>query len=257
MNNREMSNAPLVSIITPSYNSSEYITKTYEALERQTHSNWEWLVTDDCSGDNTYEILRKLSMQDARVKPVRNSINMGAACSRNVSLERVTGQYIAFIDSDDLWLESKLENQIQFMGSDIDFSFTAYSVINKDGCPTGKLVDANRSGSFSYKDMLKKSATLGCSTVMLRRSAFDDVTTPPIRTGQDYALWLKLLKRGGCAHILGMPLTCYRITPNSLSRNKVKKALRQWSIYRDIECISLIRSVYYFAFYIWRAVFRR
>lgn len=247
----------LVSIITPSFNSEKYIEQTYFSLKSQSYENWEWLVTDDCSRDSTFDILLELSRNDSRIKPIRNKINIGAAHSRNLSLERSAGDYIAFIDSDDLWLDSKLEQQIKFMGNEIDFSFTAFSIINEDGSSAGKLVDANRCGSFSYSDMLKKSATLGCSTVMLRKSAFDDISMPLIRTGQDYALWLKLLKSGKLAHILGIPLTSYRITPNSISRNKLKKALRQWSIYRDIENISPIMSLYFFAFYAWRAVFRR
>ena len=257
MNNFKKITSPFVSVITPSFNSSKYIHETYNSLKNQTHTNWEWLVTDDCSSDNTFEILLNFAHIDSRVKPKKNNINLGAGFSRNNSLERASGEFIAFIDSDDIWVEKKLEQQLQFMETNKDFSFTAYSIIDAFGNFTGKNVDAYRCGSFSYIDILKKSATIGCSTVILRRSAFDDISMPLIRTGQDYALWLKLLKTGKRAHVLGVPLTYYRTTPNSISRNKFKKAIRQWYIYRNFENISIPNAFKYFLFYAWRAIFRR
>jgi len=165
---------------------------------------------------------------------------------------------LAFIDSDDLWLPSKLENQLSFMvGNDVDFSFTAYELINEDGLKFGKIVDSHLNSPVYYEDMLRKKATLGCSTVMLRKSAFNDLSMPLIRTGQDYALWLKLLKAGGGAHVLNSVLTQYRILPDSISRNKFKKAKRQWEIYRKIENLGLLKSLECFFFYAWRAVFRK
>lgn len=246
-----------VSIITPTFNSMKFLGVTYRSLLAQTWQDWEWLVTDDCSEDESYEYLTAIAREDDRVKPYRNSVNSGAAVTRNNSIARASGEFLVFIDSDDYWEPNKLERQLRFMGEDIDFSFTGYAVMDERGVLTGKLVDVNRMGSFGYEDMLCKAATLGCSTVMLRRSAFADLSMPLIRTGQDYALWLKLLKTGKRAHLIGEPLTRYRITPNSISRNKVKKAKRQWQIYREIEGLALPKAAYCFAFYAWRAVFRR
>lgn len=252
-----MNQDKLVSIITPTYNSRDFIEHTYSCICAQTHKNWEWLVTDDCSSDGSDALVSELAEKDSRVKPFKNAKNSGAAVTRNNSIAHSVGEFIAFIDSDDYWEPEKLERQLQFMGEKIDFSFTAYAIMDERGSLTGQLVDANRSGSFGYEDMLCKAATLGCSTVMLRRSAFADLSMPLIRTGQDYALWLKLLKTGKRAHLIGEPLTRYRITPNSISRNKVKKAKRQWQIYREIEGLALPKAAYCFAFYAWRAVFRR
>ncbi|CAH1552991.1 glycosyltransferase family 2 protein [Vibrio rotiferianus] len=252
-----MENKKLVSIITPSYNCSETLQETANSILSQTHSHWEWLITDDCSDAKTKELLFKLSASDSRIHVLLSDENGGAAVARNNSISRAKGDFIAFIDSDDLWVPTKLESQLDFMGNEINFSFTAYQIIDESGIPTGKCVDANQSGEFSYQDMLKKQATLGCSTVMLRRDAFQDISMPLLRTGQDYALWLKLLKTGAQASILAKPLTQYRIMPNSISRNKVKKARRQWQIYRKVEQLSLIWSVYCFSHYAWRAVFRR
>ena len=224
-----------ISIISAAYNAEIYIKNTYESITKQEKRDWEWLVTDDCSTDGTWDILQGIAAKDPRVKIAQNQVNSGAAVSRNHSITRVTGEFIAFIDSDDIWLPRKLTKQLDFMGEDKDFSFTAYELINAAGDKLGMEVDANQIGSFSYEDMLMKKATLGCSTVLLRSAAFSDLTMPLIRTGQDYDFWLKLLKTGTRAYVLSEPLTQYRILPNSISRNKFKKAKRQWQIYRKIE----------------------
>ncbi|GGB60589.1 glycosyltransferase family 2 protein [Shewanella inventionis] len=246
-----------VSIITPTYNSANWVLKTYESVHKQTYSNWEWLVTDDCSSDETLIILNKLANEDPRVRVFSNVANSGAAVSRNNSIKAAQGEFLAFIDSDDLWFQDKLEKQLAFMGESIDFSFTAYELIDENNTRLNKSVDSTQQGCFSYQDMLRKKATLGCSTVMLRKSSFDDITMPLIRTGQDYALWLKLLKTGKKAHLLNEVLTLYRILPDSISRNKIKKAKRQWQIYREIECLGFIESSINFCFYAFRAVFRK
>lgn len=247
-----------ISIITPSYNCECTIGETYNSLVRQSFTDWEWLVTDDCSTDNSLLILNEIAENDSRVRIFRNDINSGAAVSRNNSLKKALGQYICFIDSDDLWKENKLEKQINFMEmNDFDFSFTAYELIDAESNVIGSSVDTHLSQPITYEDMLRKKATLGCSTVMLRRTAFNDVFMPLIRTGQDYGLWLKLLKSDSVAVPLPEILTQYRILPNSISRNKLKKACRQWQIYREIENLPLLKSIECFLFYAWRAVFRK
>ncbi|MGR5066503.1 glycosyltransferase family 2 protein [Photobacterium sp. DNB22_13_2] len=248
----------LVSIITATFNSSEYIKDTYNTIKNQSYSNWEWLVTDDCSSDNTLDILHDIAANDDRVKIFKNAINSGAAVSRNLSISHAKGAYIAFIDSDDLWLPEKLVEQIRFMSdNNHSFTFTAYSIVDTSAQLTGQSVDAAQVGGFDYNDMLMKRATLGCSTVMLKKNDFADISMPLLRTGQDYALWLKLLKTGKKAYVLNTPMTYYRITPNSISRNKVKKAMRQWEIYRDIEKLGLIKAMICFTSYAYRAVFRK
>ena len=115
----------MVSIITPTYNSSKYIRDTYYAVRSQTVSDWEWLVTDDCSTDDTFDVLLEFARGDPRVKVLRNRDNSGAAVTRNGSLARATGDFIAFVDADDLWVADKMERQMRFMGDTVDFSFTA------------------------------------------------------------------------------------------------------------------------------------
>lgn len=247
-----------VSIITPTYNSAETIADTADSIINQSHSNWEWLITDDCSTDDTYKKLLELSSQDSRIKVFRNTVNSGAATSRNNSLSHISGDFIAFIDSDDIWLPNKLNKQLNFMQShNLNFSFTAYELIDAENILLNKSVDIHAVKQVNYEDMLKKKVTLGCSTVMLRSKSFPDISMPLLRTGQDYALWLSLLKQESYAYKLNEVLTQYRILPNSISRNKVKKAKRQWQIYREIEKLSFIKSMYCFSFYAYRAIFRK
>lgn len=247
----------LVSIISATFNSSNHLMSTYHSICQQSIEDWEWIVTDDCSDDDSYKMLQSIARMDSRVRIFRNSVNSGAAVARNKSLSMANGAFLAFIDSDDIWSPSKLKQQLLFMGTDIDFSFTAYYLMDADGNTLGRTVDSNQYGSFTYEDMLRKKATLGCSTVMIRKDAFPDIQMPLLRTGQDYATWLKLLRTGKKAFVIPEPLTGYRILPNSISRNKVKKAKRQWQIYREVEGLRFFKSFECFLFYAWRAVFRK
>ncbi len=248
----------LVSVITPAFNSEKFIQTAYSSLLKQDYNNWEWLVTDDNSKDTTYDILLDLARSDCRIKVFQNHHNSGAAVSRNKSLENASGRFIAFLDSDDLWYEQKLSLQLEFMKSNnCAFSFTSFDVIEEDERGFRKVVDKNKCGPLSYEDMLKKNATLGCSTVMLDKKVTGDFSMPLIRTGQDYALWLSLLKKNIQAYHLPVVLTGYRILSNSISRNKFKKARRQWQIYREIEKITLLPACYYFAHYAYHAIFRK
>lgn len=166
-------NKPLVSIITPAFNCEDTIVHTYQSIKAQSYSNWEWLITDDCSDDDTCKIVEKLIASDERIKLFKNNENSGAAVSRNNSIVNSKGLYIAFIDSDDLWLKDKLSVQLKHMvANSYDFSFTAYNIVDADGKSLNKTVDSKQLQPLGYHDMLKKKATLGCSTVILKKSLF-------------------------------------------------------------------------------------
>jgi teichuronic acid biosynthesis glycosyltransferase TuaG len=247
-----------VSIITPTFNAERFIRDTYESINNQSHTNWEWIVTDDCSSDLTVDILLEISGKDSRVTILQNSVNGGAAVSRNRCLDSASGEYIAFLDSDDLWKPGKLLSQLKFMNSfNYKISFTSYELIDENGRSLNKCVDRACLGSIGYKELLKKRATFGCSTVMLRSSVIQGKRMPLLRTGQDYAFWLSLLSNGTRAAHLAESFTRYRVVPGSISRNKGKKALRQWQIYRQHEGLSIAMSTWCFCFYAIRAVFRR
>lgn len=250
----------LVSIIMPTFNAESTVIDSINSIIRQTYTNWELLVTDDCSSDSTLRILNDFAIRDTRIKVFQNEENSGAAVSRNKSISNSLGTYIAFLDSDDLWEPTKLQTQVSWMllNNHANFSFTAYELIDPTSKSLNKIIDLQGNGlKFSYRDMLLKRATLGCSTVMLKKTAFDNIHMPLLRTGQDYALWLRLLKKGEHAYLINEVLTKYRVMPNSISRNKIKKAKQQWRIYRKVESLSILPSMVFFISYAWRAIVRK
>ena len=246
----------LVSVIMPTYNSEKYVEDAIQSIRSQSYENWELLVSDDRSTDSTITILHKLANLDARIKIYPMTINSGAAVTRNNSISLASGEYIAFLDSDDIWKPEKLEKQLDFMiNNDASFSYTAFEIMRENGnSDTPKLMDLDSVSSVSYDDMLKKRSTMGCLTVMFRPADYSSYSMPLIRQGQDYALWLKLLKTGTDAKKLNVVLSEYRIVPESLSRNKIRKAFRQFQIYRQHEKLSLAYSCLCFVHYAIRAV---
>jgi len=262
INKKSKFSSNLVSIVMPAHNSEKFILESIESIINQTYANWELHVVDDASKDQTTKILKEISESDSRIKVTINEINSGAAVTRNVALAATRGQYVAFLDSDDVWEKNKLEKQIKFMETNMEcFTFTSYKIVDESGKENYKIVDAKSKELVGYKDMLAKRATLGCSTVVIdqsiiREKYLENLEMPLIRTGQDYAFWLRILKEGVFAKRINEPLTKYRIVKGSISRNKVKKAKRQWEIYRNLENLDLFQSAWYFLNYALRAIFR-
>ena len=248
-----------VDIVVPMYNSKQYINATIDSVVQQTYENWRMIIVDDNSTDDSCNLVEKRVVKDDRIILIKQLKNNGAGVSRNIGINNSNSEYVAFLDSDDIWEKDKLEVQVEAMiKENINFSFTSYRIMKGKDLLYQKIVDFKHdSNSFCYLDMLKKKATIGCSTVMLRRAAYKDMSMPEIRTGQDYAFWLDLLKNGSNAYLVKIPLSIYRISPGSLSRNKVAKARRQWKIYRELQSINLIKSLYYFTFYVKNVFFRK
>ena len=236
-----------VSIITPSYNSSKFIVETIRSVLSQTYSHWEMIIVDDCSTDNSVEVIKSFVEKDSRIRLVELTENSGAAVARNKAIEEAKGQYIAFLDADDLWDPAKLEKQLDFMiKNNYSFVYSKYSAISEDG--NGLSKDLVFPSKVGYKDLLK-TCSIGCLTVVLDRGKFTDISMPLIRRGQDYALWLKLLKQVDYAYCLDEDLAKYRVLENSLSRNKIKKFKGQWNIYRKIEGLTIWTSLFYIFHY--------
>ena len=236
-----------ISIITPCFNSQEFISFTIDSVLQQTYKNWELIVINDGSTDNSKDILAEFSKRDSRIRIITLDKNYGPAHARNVGIKKAKGKYIAFLDSDDLWITNKLETQISFMlENNIVFSFSSYRKIDEDGKIVGDVIKAP--SRIQYQDLLK-SCSIGCLSVVYDQSMIGKQYMPEYKKTQDYALWLKILKSGVDAIGIDEELALYRIRKSSISRNKFVKAYYQWKIYREQEKISFPKSLYLMMFY--------
>lgn len=233
----------LVSVIVPAYNCEKFIGETIASVLAQTYKNWEMIIVDDKSSDSTRDIILASAKQDTRIKYYFLQENSGAAVARNTAMERAKGEYMAFLDSDDIWLPEKLEKQLSFMKeNDVAFSSTSYELIDEESKTLGKLRLARP--KTDYRRMLY-SNVLGNSTVMYSVRKLGKFKIPDIRKRNDYVLWLAILKKEQYA--VGMPdiLLQYRVRKNSLSSNKFGLIKYHWYIYRKVEKLNPLYSVYY------------
>lgn len=247
---------PEVSIITPSYNSEKTVEATIRSVLGQTFRDWEMIIVDDCSTDQTLMKLAAAEFADERIHTVFLAENSGAAAARNAALDLARGRYIAFLDSDDCWKPEKLEKQLNFMKKNgYAFSFTGYEYISQDGEPLHKVIQAP--AQITYEDMLKNTI-VGCLTVMVDRERTGQFRMPDLRSRQDLATWLGLLKKGIVAYGLNETLSEYRISgKTSLSGNKWKAARKTWFVYRQVEKLPVLLSCWYFCHYAAHALIKR
>lgn len=246
---------PKVTVITPVYNAERYLCEAIDSVIGQAFSDWEMILVNDCSTDSSIDIINSYIGHDSRIKAINLTENSGAAVARSIAISCSASEYIAFLDSDDVWDPLKLKRQIEFMNDEIDFSCTSYRQFYDKSEIVGDIIDNYPSGIFGYKDLLLKKISVGCCTVMIRRESFKDLCFPNTRTGQDYAFWLKLCRENNQKIVLlNEPLAYYRLVKGSISSNKFKKAIRQWKIYRELEGINLIYSMIYFLSYACRGL---
>lgn len=237
----------LVSVVMPVYNCADCITETVKSLQDQTYHNWELVAVDDCSTDNSAEVVQALAANDARIRYLRLEENSGAAVARTVAMENAEGEYIAFLDSDDLWHPEKLERQLRFMQeNNYAFSCTSYAHIDEEGKPLGKVVRCVKHANYN-RALLDNP--IGNSTVMYSVAKMGKFTVPNIRKRNDYALWLKMLKTEPYIYGLQEVLMYYRIRSGSISRNKFKLVKYQWFVYRELEHLSVFRSAFHIAYW--------
>jgi len=245
----------MISIITPSYNSKNFIKDTIESVLNQTYENWEMIIVDDCSKDGSEEYIRNLIKGENRIKFISLDHNVGAAMARNKAIEVAQGRYIAFLDSDDIWLPEKLEKQIQFMKqNNYAFTFTAYIPISEDGKKELKPIFVPK--DIDYVEYCKNTI-IGCLTVMIDKKQVGDFRMPIIKSSHDMALWLLIMKRGFKAYGLNEVLAKYRLVSNSNTSKKWKAAKDVWKVYREIENINIFKSSWYFINYVFNAIKKR
>ena len=233
----------LVSIITPSYNSERYIAQTIESVLAQTYLNWEMIIVDDVSLDNSNEVIKNYIIKDSRLKLIKLEINSGAAIARNRAITEAKGTYIAFLDADDLWLPEKLSSQISFMKeNDVALSYSSYESIDELGISLDKII--NPPTSLTYNDMLKENM-IGCLTAIYDTEKLGKCYMPLIRKRQDYGLWLSILKKTDKAYKAPGILAKYRILNHSLSSNKISLLRNNFRLFHRHEGLSSIKSMYY------------
>ena len=243
-----------VSIVVPVYNAADYISDTILSVMDQDHKDIELLLVDDSSTDQSAKVMEEYVSDKVRL--LSNTEGKGAAGARNTGIKAATGRYLAFIDADDLWEKDKLSVQIEFMQkSSAAFSFTGYEFADSQGKGLGRKVRVPE--KISYREALKNT-TIFTSTVMfdMEKLSKDDVLMPDVLS-EDTATWWKVLKKIPFAYGLDKSLTLYRRPENSLSSNKIEAVRRIWNLYRRVEHLNVVYSIYCFCFWAVRAVARR
>ena len=253
MERNDLSNV-WVSIVMPAYNAAATIGQSIDSVLAQTFSDWELLVIDDCSGDGTADIVKEYSARDGRVILFQNVGNQGVSAARNQGVARARGDWIAFLDSDDLWTPDKLDRQVRLIrerkdaGRKPDLIFTGSAFISGSGKKLGYRLEVPE--EITYRELLKQNL-ISCSSVLVRRELMLRYPMKRDDMHEDYAVWLQILKNGGRAYGINQPLLIYRMSETSKSGNKKKAAFMTYKVYRFMG-LNLVQSIYYFCWYAYR-----
>jgi teichuronic acid biosynthesis glycosyltransferase TuaG len=240
-----------VSIITPAYRAAGTLDETIRSVLAQGHADWEMLIAEDCGPDETRDLVRGWASRDPRIRLIELDRNGGPAAARNAALREARGRWIAFLDSDDLWLPEKLERQLAFHRSrpGLKLSFTGFRRISADGSQTGRYIAVP--AALDYRALLGNTA-IATSTVIVDRAETGDFGMKKTYY-DDFACWLALLKPGGIAAGLDEDLMRYRVMDASVSRDKGNSAKQVWLAYREVERLGPVASAWYFTQYATRA----
>ena len=237
---------PAVSVVMPAYNAAAFVDESLAAIIAQGYRDWEVIVVDDRSTDDTLGVASRRAREDDRIKVIGAERNGGPAATRNTALAVASGRYIAFCDSDDVWLPTKLDDQMRFMKDrKAALSFTAFRRITEDGSTTGRLIGVPE--TVNYLQLLGNTA-IATSSVLLDREIVGDVRMTDTYY-DDFVLWLSILKRGVSGHGLNKDLLRYRVVQGSWSRSKANSAGKVWKTYREVEGLGLWRSTVSFLSY--------
>lgn len=230
----------LVSVIIPVYNAEKYISETIESVLNQTYQEIEIVIVDDCSNDKSRQIIENYAVNYSNIVFHTQDKNYGAAVARNKALRIARGRYVAFLDSDDLWYPQKIERQLKFMkNNNAPICFTSIEMIDeKNNLIKGKR-DVRKIVNYKF---LLKNTMIATSTVVIDRNTIGDFQMPNIRSGQDYATWLQLMRNGTNAYGLNEVLVKYRVRSNSLSSNKFKSVKQVWNIQVNYEGLSKVNA---------------
>lgn len=221
----------LVSIITPSYNCEKFIRSTIESILAQTYHNWELIITDDCSDDNSIDIIKSYCIQDKRIKLYQLKKNSGAGIARNYSIKNAKGRFIAFCDSDDIWYPDKLERQLNFMAeNNYNLTYSSYDTCNEIGKLNGYVECQSK---ITFANIIQNNG-IGCLTAIYDTSKIGKHFMPTIRKRQDWCLWIEIIRQTGPAYGLKEPLALYRIREGSISSNKINMLKYNYDVYHTV-----------------------
>jgi len=244
-----MKDAPLVSVIMPTYNSAEFIGAAIQSVQNQTYLNWELFVIDDASTDATFALVEDFISLDSRIKLVQNAKNAGAGASRNTGIKAAKGSFIAFLDADDLWMPEKLVVQVNFMlKNNLAMSFSSYRLMTETGQLLPEIVESLP--ELSYKKLLR-SNYIGNLTGMYNADKIGKIYSPLLRKRQDWGLWLSILEKAGSALGIQQPLAYYRLRKNSISNNKTALLKYNFQIYNRVLDYSFLKSCKYMSRFLW------
>ncbi|RXR20938.1 glycosyltransferase family 2 protein [Flavobacterium amnicola] len=231
----------LVSIITPTYNSAKYISEAIQSVQKQTYRNWEMLIVDDCSSDNTIAIVEQFMEDDHRIHLLKLNKNSGAGVARNSAITEAKGKYISFLDSDDLWKPEKLSKQIEFMkANNIPFTFSFYDCINEDGKSLNIRVEAPK--KLSYIKLFFCNF-VGNLTGIYDTDYFGKIAISSIRKRQDWMVWLSIVKKIKVAQPIPESLAYYRVRKDSISASKIKLLKHNYTVYRKFHRFNVLVSL--------------
>ncbi|KKK38894.1 glycosyl transferase family 2 [Mesobacillus campisalis] len=237
-----LENQPLVSIIMPAFNCENYIGESINSVIGQTYQNWELIVIDDDSRDNTVNVLESISSEDNRIRFYKNVQNLGVSETRNRAISIAEGQWIAFLDSDDIWENNKLEIQMDYVRKlNAEFVFTGSRFINEEGKYFKGIFEVPDVVSY---ERLRKHNVISCSSVLLKKDFFKEIKMENDSMHEDYAVWLRVLRTGVLAYGVNEPLLIYRISRNSKSGNKIKTIQMTYKVFRYIG-VNPLGSIYF------------
>ena len=248
----------MISIVVPVYNAAPYIENTVQMVLQQTYQDFELILVDDCSTDNSVALLEELLEQrkDVRLRLVKKERNQGAAAARNTGLDMASGRYIAFLDADDVWLPHRLEAGLRFMEEKkAGFVFSAYEFGDEQARGTGKTVHVPE--KLTYRKALSRTVVFTTTTLFDTTLVPKELLRMPTVPSEDTATWWQILRNGHVAYGLDQVLAIYRRPAKSLSSNKLVALQRIWNLYRKQEKLGLFSSAFYFCFWALRATLRR
>ena len=232
----------LVSIIIPYFKKKKYIGDTINSILNQTYNNFEIIIIYDDPEKKDLDYIEKLSHSDFRIKLIINEKNLGAGISRNIGIDQSKGTFLAFIDADDIWERTKLEEQVNFMqGKNINFCHTSYKIINEEK----QFLSLRRARNFFTMKDLIKSCDIGLSTVILKKEILGSNKFADLKTKEDFVLWLKLISSNVKIYGLDKELVLWRKTNNSLSSSLFQKIIDGYKVYKVYMKYNMIKSIYY------------